>query len=144
LKCPSKELRAKFLEANRLYMLDSMEAYMNTFHKVCASLEILYLSSWVATWQLGIYSCLHICSLQCTLHVQPLFQSLVDFACDKLQELFSPLENFLDAPQEMPISYLTCEHLFLSRIVGLTQFELYFSYLLLSRPMKSKVNMANF
>jgi len=99
-------------------------------------------SSLTPAWQMNIYKCLHVCSLTCDSHVQPSFQSLVHAARDALQKLFSPLENLLDCIQEMPPTYPTRDQLFLSRVVGLTQFKLYFSYLLLSRDMKTKVNSA--
>jgi hypothetical protein len=133
----SDESRLQFLEANKLYMLDSMEVCMLTFHGVCANREILSSSSLIPAWQMNIDLCLHICSPNCASHVQPSFQSLVNAARDALLDLFSSPESLLGCIQE--INYPTQNQLFLARVVGLTQFKLYFSYLLLSRERKTEV-----
>lgn len=75
--------------------------------------------------------------------MQPSFRSLVDAARDALQKLFSPLESLLGCTQEMAPTYPTPDELFLARVVGLAQFKFYFSYLLLSRDMKTEVKPPN-
>lgn len=49
-KCPSKELRFQFLEANRSYMLESMQVYMLTFHGVWSFREMLSSSLLTPAW----------------------------------------------------------------------------------------------
>jgi hypothetical protein len=46
-KRPSNESRIQFLEANKQYMLDSMEICMLTFHRVCTKREMLSSSSFI-------------------------------------------------------------------------------------------------
>jgi hypothetical protein len=91
---------------------------------------------------MNIDKCLHICSFNCVFHVQPSFQSLVDAARDALQTLFPPRDRLLGYIREIPPKYPTEEQLMLSRIVGLTQFKLYFSYLLLTKDKREEVSCA--
>ena len=88
---------------------------------------------------MNIFKCLHLCSSDCVSHVQPSFQSLVDAARDALQNLFSPVERLLEYIRDVPSTYPTQEQLFHARVIGLTQFKLYFSYLLLTKEEKTEV-----
>jgi hypothetical protein len=90
---------------------------------------------------MNIDRCLHICDPNCASHVQPSFQSLVHAARDALQSLFLPWECLMGSIQEIP-AYPTRDQLFHTRVVGLAQFELYFSYQLLSRERKTEVSSA--
>jgi hypothetical protein len=69
---------------------------------------------------------------------------MVDAARDALQTLFSPQEGLLSYIREAPEKYPTREQLRLTRVVGLTQFKLYFSYLLLPRERKTEASLAIF
>ena len=119
-------------------MLDCIEVYMLTFHGVrtiCPNTLV----SLILDEQMNIYRSLHLCSSGCVSHVQPSFQSLVDAARDALQNLFSPVEGLLGCVRDIPSTYPTQEQLFHARIIGLTQFKLYFSYLLLTKEEKTEV-----
>jgi hypothetical protein len=109
----------------------------------CVDLKVI-LSSSLTSLQMNITKSLHICSFDCTSHVQTPFQSWVDAAVDALQNLFSPKEGLLSYIRDMPTKYPTQEQLMLARIVGLTLFKLYFSYLLLSEERKAEVGPATF
>ncbi|KAJ7187486.1 hypothetical protein GGX14DRAFT_485479 [Mycena pura] len=118
-KLSGRESQLSLLEANKKYMLDSMDIYMGAF------------------LNMGVERSLHVCSDNCTSHVQPSFRSLVSAARDALHDLFAPPEKLLGSIQGISAAYPTQRQLFLTRLVGLTQFKLYYSYSLMPKDKKA-------
>ena len=84
-------------------------------------------------------SCPHVCSINCTTHLQPSFQSLLQASHDALENLFSPLERLLCNGYDIPL-YPTPDQLFFARIVGLVLSKLYVSNALLPIEKVHQVN----
>ena len=72
----------------------------------------------------------HACSVNCSSHIQPSFQRLVDDARDALRSLFS------DPLRGTPI---VSERLFCARRVGLALSKMYLTFLLLSTSENEQV-----
>jgi hypothetical protein len=92
--------------------------------------------------KIGFTECLHICSLNCSSHVQPSFRSLFNKARDALHLLFSDPEDLLHNIRRFPLDYPTQQQLFHARVVGLSLCKLYVSHLLL--PQEKEVQHAGF
>jgi hypothetical protein len=90
---------------------------------------------------MGMHKADHLCSFSCSDHVQPTFEALLQVAEESVQGLFSSRETLLRYIQDPHSIYPTKDQLFLARIVGLTQFRLYFSNLLLSKENKARVSV---
>jgi hypothetical protein len=88
--------------------------------------------------QVGTERPLHICSYDCDSHFQPHFISVLEAAQLALRDLFSPPEAILRYIRE-PLSYPTQDHIRLSRVIGLTQHNLYFSDTLLPEETRIEV-----
>jgi hypothetical protein len=81
---------------------------------------------------MGINNVLHVCSLNCSSHLQLPFQSLLRSAQEALQHLFSHPVDLLRSIQGVHPNYPTQGQLFHARVVGLTLCKMYVSNLLLS------------
>jgi hypothetical protein len=79
-----------------------------------------------------INNVLHVCSLNCSSHVQLPFQSLLHSAQEALEHLFSHPVDLLRSIQGVHPNYPTQGQLFHARVVGLTLCKMYVSNLLLS------------
>jgi hypothetical protein len=93
---------------------------------------------------MGMHRPHHLCSFLCSSHVQPTFEALLQVAEDSVQSLFSSREALLRSIQDPKSAYPTKDQLFHARVVGLTQFRLYFSNLLLSKEDKARVSFLIF
>jgi hypothetical protein len=140
-KLPTKSSQLQFLEANKLYMVAALDIHEFAFQKVSTR----YAQSkapcpYQYYLQMGIESSIHICSLHCKSHVQPTWEALIATARDALDNLFLPPTRLLRCIRESPPDYPTREHLFYARLVGLTQFYIYFSYLVMPEDKRNEVS----
>jgi hypothetical protein len=87
---------------------------------------------------MNIERSMHICSSHCEDHIQPSFLSVLDIAQHTMEDLFSPPEGLLPYVRGS-LPYPTQDQIRLSRIIGLTQFYLYFSDMMLSEQTRLQV-----
>ena len=90
-------------------------------------------------WKMELNECLHLCSLNCSSHVQPSFQALLHSAEVSLHKLFSDPERLLFNIRQFPEEYPTQDQLFHARLVGLTFCKFYLSTLLLPKEKEIQV-----
>jgi len=140
-KLPTKSLQLQFLDANKAYMVAALEIHAIAFRKVSTR----YAPSkapcpYQYYLQMGIESSIHICSLHCKSHVQPTWEALFVTGRDALDNLFLPPTRLLRCIRECPPDYPTREHLFYARLVGLTQFHIYFSYLVMPESKRNEAS----
>ena len=88
--------------------------------------------------QMNVNRPIHICSFDCEVHIQPSFHSVLDIARHTLDKLFSPPETLLPYIGGT-LTYPTQDQIRLSRIIGLTQFYLYFSDIALEEEPRLQV-----